>query len=142
MTLVALLRHGDTAWSAAGRIQGRSDVPLSDAARTRLAALRLPACCREMRVVASPLARCTETAALIGAADAAREARLVEMSWGQWEGRVLAELRAELGEAMRANEARGWDLRGAPPVKLDWHAVHLFHLGAGGVPAVEALNLR
>ena len=192
MTLVALLRHGDTAWSAAGRIQGRSDVPLSDAARTTLAGLRLPACCREMRVVASPLARCTEAAALIGAADAAREARLVEMSWGQWEGRVLAELRAELGEAMRANEARGWDfrpaggesprevlarvqgwlrdcaaderptlavthrgviraiyaaatgwdLRGAPPVKLDWHAVHLFHLGAGGVPAVEALNLR
>src|SRR5438067_2422151 len=41
MTLLALLRHGDTAWSAEGRIQGRSDVPLSDARRaagkTRLA---------------------------------------------------------------------------------------------------------
>lgn len=189
MTLVALLRHGDTAWSAEGRIQGRSDVPLSDAGRTALAGFRLPASCREMRVVTSPLARCTETAALIGAGDAAREARLVEMSWGEWEGRVLAELRAELGEAMRANEARGWDfrpaggesprevlarvqawlrdcdqptfavthrgviravfaaatgwdMRGAPPTKLDWHAVHLFRLGPGGAPAVEALNLR
>src|SRR5438309_10361891 len=93
MTRVALLRHGDTAWSAEGRIQGRSDVPLSDAGRAALSQLRLAACCREMRVVTSPLLRCTETAALIGAADAAREARLVEMSWGQWEGHVRSEER-------------------------------------------------
>jgi probable phosphoglycerate mutase len=192
MTLVALLRHGDTAWSAEGRIQGRSDVPLSDAGRTALAAFRLPACCAEMRAVTSPLLRCTETAALLGVANAAREARLAEMSWGEWEGSVLAELRAQLGEAMRANEARGWDfrpdggesprevlarlqpwlrdcaaaerptlavthrgvirailaaatgwdLRGAPPQKLDWRAVHLFRLGAGGAVTVEALNVR
>jgi probable phosphoglycerate mutase len=189
MTLVALLRHGDTAWSAAGRIQGRSDVPLSPAGRAALAAFRLPACCREMRVVTSPLLRCTETAELIGAADAARDARLAEMSWGEWEGRVLAELRAQLGEALRVNEARGWDFRpaggesprevlarvqawlrecdrptlavthrgvmraifaaatgwdlsGAPPAKLDWHAVHLFRVGGNGAPTVEALNMR
>ena len=113
MTLVALLRHGDTAWSAEGRIQGRRDVPLSDAGRTALGRFRLPAHCREMRVVTSPLQRCTETAALLGAADAPRDARLMEMSWGAWEGSLLAELRAELGEAMRANEARGWDFRPA-----------------------------
>ena len=192
MTLVALLRHGDTAWSAEGRIQGRADAPLSDAGRAALAACRLPACCGGMRVVTSPLLRCTETAALLGAASAAREARLVEMSWGVWEGSVLAELRAELGDAMRANEARGWDfrpvggesprevlarlqpwlrecaaaerptlavthrgviraifaaatgwdLRGPPPEKLDWQAVHLFRLGAAGAVTVEALNVR
>ena len=33
------------------------------------------------------------------------------MSWGAWEGRRLADLRAELGEEMSANEARGWDFR-------------------------------
>ena len=33
------------------------------------------------------------------------------MHWGEWEGRVLAELRAELGAEMRENEARGWDFR-------------------------------
>src|SRR5919197_380989 len=113
MTLVALLRHGDTAWSAEGRIQGRSDVPLSDAGRAALAALPLPACCQKMRVVTSPLSRCTQTAALIGAADALRDARLVEMHWGEWEGRLLAELRAELGAPMRENEERGWDFRPA-----------------------------
>lgn len=189
MTLVALLRHGDTAWSAEGRIQGRSDVPLSDAGRAALAGFRLPPICADMHVLTSPLLRCTETAALIGSPRAPVEPRLVEMHWGAWEGSLLAELRAELGEAMRANEARGWDfrpaggesprevlarvqgwlrdcdrptlavthrgviravfaaatgwdLRGAPPAKLDWHAVHLFRLGADGTPAIEALNMR
>lgn len=111
MTLVALLRHGDTAWSAEGRIQGRSDPPLSDAGRAAVKSLRLPAACRGMRIVTSPLARCVETAALLGAPQAARERLISEMSWGAWEGRRLEELRAELGEAMRANEARGLDFR-------------------------------
>ena len=64
-----------------------------------------------MRIVSSPLARCVETAALLGAPHAPREPRLAEMSWGAWEGRRLAELRAELGRAMAENEARGWDFR-------------------------------
>jgi probable phosphoglycerate mutase len=33
------------------------------------------------------------------------------MRWGAWEGRRLAELRAELGPEMADNEARGWDFR-------------------------------
>ena len=113
MTLLALLRHADTAWSEEGRIQGRSDPSLSEAGRAALANRPLPAACRGMRVVTSPLARCVETAALIGAPEAPREARLAEMSWGAWEGRKLEELRAELGEAMRENEARGLDFRPA-----------------------------
>lgn len=111
MTLLALLRHGDTAWSAERRIQGRTDQPLSQAGRTALSAVSLPAACLGMRVVTSPLARCVETAALLGAPRAAREPRLAEMSWGDWEGRRLEDLRAELGGAMRENEARGLDFR-------------------------------
>jgi len=113
MTLLALLRHADTAWSAQGRIQGRTDQPLSEAGRAQAGRLRMPEACRGMRVVTSPLARCVETAALIGAPEAARERRISEMSWGAWEGRKLEELRAELGEAMRENEARGLDFRPA-----------------------------
>jgi broad specificity phosphatase PhoE len=108
---LALLRHGDTAWSAEGRIQGRTDVPLSDAGRDALRGFQLPAECRGMRVVCSPLARCVETAALISRASSERDARIAEMSWGAWEGRRLADLRAELGPAMEDNEARGWDFR-------------------------------
>lgn len=108
---LALLRHGDTAWSVEGRIQGRSDVPLSDAGRAALRGFRLPPACAGTRVVCSPLARCVETAALLGAAQAEREPRIAEMSWGAWEGRRLADLRGELGRAMEDNEARGWDFR-------------------------------
>jgi probable phosphoglycerate mutase len=111
MTALALLRHADTAWSAQGRIQGRADPALSDAGRAAAAALVLPAASRGMRIVTSPLARCVETAALIGAPRAPREPSLVEMDWGRWEGRRLEELRAEFGQAMRENEERGLDFR-------------------------------
>jgi broad specificity phosphatase PhoE len=108
MTPLALLRHGETAWSAAGRIQGRADIPLSSGTE-----LILPEECRGMRVVTSPLRRCVETAVLLGSADAARESRIIEMDWGEWQGESLAALRERLGEEMRANEARGLDFR--PP---------------------------
>jgi len=112
MVLLAMLRHGETAWSAEGRIQGRADPPLTAEARERLRRFKLPRLCAGMRIVTSPLARCVETAALL-APQAEREPRLAEMRWGAWEGRRLAELRAELGAEMAQNEARGWDFRPA-----------------------------
>ena len=189
MVRLAMLRHGDTAWSAEGRIQGRSDPRLTEEARAELRRFRLPQVCAGMRVVTSPLARCVETAALLGAPQAEREARIAEMSWGAWEGRRLAELRAELGTEMSENEARGWDfrpaggesprevlarvrgwlaelaaptlavthrgviravyaaaagwdLRGKPPTKLAWDAVHVFRVDSTGAPAIEQLNVR
>lgn len=187
MTPLALLRHADTAWSAEGRIQGASDLPVLPGSSPRL-----PAECLQMQIVTSPLLRCVQTAALLGAPQAEREPRIAEMRWGEWEGRKLAELRAELGEAMRENEARGWDfrpcggesprevlarvrpwladvaargtptlavthrgviravladalgwdLRGEPPVKLDWRAAQLFQLAADGRPSVQRLNVQ
>lgn len=187
MTRLALLRHADTAWSAAGRIQGRAEVSLLSNC-----SVRLPDDCRTMRIVTSPLSRCVQTAALLGAPDAAHEPRIIEMDWGEWEGRTLAELREELGDAMAQNEARGldfrppggespravierikpwlreiaaagvptlavthrgvirailaeasgWDMRGKPPAKLHWRAVHFFMLDAQGRPSVERLNVR
>jgi probable phosphoglycerate mutase len=108
MTRVAFLRHADTAWSREGRIQGRSDQPLLDNSF-----VEVPKAFRGMRIVTSPLKRCMQTAALLGALDAPREPRLVEMDWGDWEGHTLSDLRERLGEAMRDNEARGLDFR--PP---------------------------
>ncbi len=109
MIELALLRHAETVWSGEGRIQGSTDVPLSEAGCRALTGRALPAPCRGMRAVSSPLRRCRETAARLGLADIVLEPRIVEMHWGAWEGRTLAELRAELGETMRENEARGLD---------------------------------
>lgn len=112
MTLLALLRHAPTAWNRDGRMQGRADVPLSEEGRARYAALRLPPAVAGFAVRVSPLGRARETAALLGVA-AETDARLIEMDWGRYEGRTLAELRAAEGAALAANEARGLDFR--PP---------------------------
>ena len=39
-------------------------------------------------------------------------------------------------------EATGWDMRGKPPAKLDWEAVHFFLLDRQGKPSVQRLNVR
>lgn len=109
MTLLAVLRHAETAWSLEGRIQGQTDVPLCARGRAALRGRGLPEVCRGMRAVTSPLRRCVETAALLGATPVEIEARIAEMDWGSWQGRRLTELRAQLGAAMQANEARGLD---------------------------------
>src|SRR4051812_33891960 len=109
MTLLALLRHAETDWTLARRIQGRTDVPLSETGRARLGASVLPGEASGMRVFTSPLIRCTETASLLGFIGAIKDSRLIEMHWGTWEGRTLTEIRVEEGESMLANEARGWD---------------------------------
>lgn len=38
--------------------------------------------------------------------------------------------------------AYGWDMRGRPPVKLDWSAFQLFQLDAKGLPRPWRINLR
>jgi broad specificity phosphatase PhoE len=109
MTMLALLRHGPTAWSRERRLQGRADLPLDTAGRASVLGWRLPQEFRGFRWVASPLARCTETAALLGL-NAEIEPRLIEMEWGRWEGRTIAELRADPGQRAAQREARGLDL--------------------------------
>ncbi len=105
---LALLRHAETPWSRDKQVQGRTDIGLTERARAALARQALPGPCAGMPVFSSPLQRCTQTAAQLGLVPVI-EPRLIEMAWGRWEGRRLADLRAELGQAMAENEARGWD---------------------------------
>jgi len=37
--------------------------------------------------------------------------------------------------------ATGWDMRGRPPLKLDWDAAHQFGLDPAGVPSVVQMNI-
>jgi broad specificity phosphatase PhoE len=109
---LALLRHAPTGWNETGRVQGSSDIELSAAGRTQARGWILPAPIDRWRRIASPLARARETAALLKpVADAAIEPRLTEMNWGDWEGRTLADLRAELGDEMIRREVAGLDFR-------------------------------
>ena len=63
---LVLLRHGATDWNAAGRLQGRADIPLSEAGRAALEGRAVPATYRDRQWYASPLRRTQETATLLG----------------------------------------------------------------------------
>lgn len=111
---IGLLRHFPTDWNAAGRLQGRTDVPLSPASREALAGLALPARWQGLPVICSPLGRAVETArALAGDAPIRPDPRLVEMSMGEWEGAIGADLLADPDCPYRPVEDWGWDFQ--PP---------------------------
>ena len=107
------IRHAPTTWNAAGRIQGHTDVPLSGDGRRALAGRRLPERFGAYRVHSSPLARAVETAALLGLEAPVLDRRLMEMDWGEWEGRTRAALAAADPAGVARNEAGGPDFR--PP---------------------------
>jgi probable phosphoglycerate mutase len=92
---LALLRHGPTDWNVAGRIQGHTDIPLSDAGLARMAALRFPL--HVTRIYASPMLRTRQTADALGLAAPIHDARLMEQNWGVWEGLTRDEILARDG---------------------------------------------
>ncbi|MEP1964432.1 histidine phosphatase family protein [Tateyamaria sp.] len=108
MIRLALLRHGHTAWNRAGRIQGRTDIPLDDDARVQLGDLRLPQSWEHAHVVASPLSRAMETAQIVTGQTALAEPALMEMDWGDWEGAHGIDLKADPNSTFRDIEDWGW----------------------------------
>jgi len=95
-------------------MQGRRDVPLSERGRAQARSWRIPAeIAPDTLWVSSPLCRAVETAEILTGRSVERESALVEMSWGDWEGHTLAELRSTQSEAYAANVVRGIDFR--PP---------------------------
>ncbi|QUJ76676.1 histidine phosphatase family protein [Sulfitobacter albidus] len=113
MIRLALLRHGHTAWNRAGRVQGRSDIPLDAVARADLSRLRIPAPWTDTDLVSSPLSRAVETAMLVAGRAPRPVAALTEMNWGDWEGREAAALRADPACDHRDIEDWSWHYR--PP---------------------------
>ncbi|MEM9126730.1 MAG: histidine phosphatase family protein [Pseudomonadota bacterium] len=113
MTRLALLRHGHTEWNRARRIQGRSDIPLDDEARTDLARYELPDPWAKADIWSSPLKRAFETALLVSGQTPQTSDVLVEMNWGDWEGQRASELITDARKDYRHIEDWGWDYR--PP---------------------------
>lgn len=96
MRTVFLARHGQTAWNAAGRLQGHTDVPLDDVGLAQAATLA-----ESLRgakigtVIASDLSRARVTgevvARALGLATPAIDAELRERRFGVFEGLTVAE---------------------------------------------------
>jgi probable phosphoglycerate mutase len=127
---VLIIRHGETAWNREEVFRGRADVSLSE--RGREQARSLADALRDARIEAiysSPLLRATETAAPLASQRGLQivtDKRLIDMSFGRWEGRAGSEVelaepelyrlwheapeqfRAPGGESLSEVLARGW----------------------------------
>lgn len=110
---IGLLRHGRTDWNDAGRLQGRTDIPLSMAERENLSALTLPPDWQGVDVLSSPLSRAHETAKLVTGRDVPTDPALIELNLGDWEGKRGADLLADPASGYHHVEEWGWD--GRPP---------------------------
>ncbi|BAW09429.1 acid phosphatase [Nocardia seriolae] len=90
-----LLRHGETAWSAARRHTGRTDCALTEAgeAQARAAAKLLAGLnLRDPLILTSPRERAVRTAELAGLRGAVIDDDLVEWDYGDYEGLTTPEI--------------------------------------------------
>ncbi|MFS0852151.1 histidine phosphatase family protein [Microbacterium sp. 179-I 3D4 NHS] len=96
MTLLTLVRHGQTDWNLAHRIQGTTDIPLNDTGRAdaRWAAGQL-AGAGHHAIYSSPLVRARETAEIIASQLGLPGPQLVpdvrEREFGDGEGMLVAD---------------------------------------------------
>ncbi len=112
MTPFALIRHGPTEWNEQHRLQGQSDIPLSKEGKTKVGCWQVPTEFTTWKWYASPMTRAQQTAAILGLkTDPAPD--IVEMHWGDWEGKTRAEIEAEFGDSFRTRSTQGIDMR--PP---------------------------
>lgn len=102
--MLIIARHGRTLANASGELLGRRDPRLDEVGRRQAAAIGRALSGAE-RVVSSPLARCRETAAAIGAPVEIDE-RFIELDYGELEGTPVAEVPAATWSAWRADT--GW----------------------------------
>ncbi len=118
MSIVLLLRHGEIAGrDATKRYLGQLDPPLSERGREQMAMLaRQPRLLPLRRILASPLRRTAESAAIVAAAvpgcSVETVPALAEISLGQWEGLSFAEVRQRFPDDYRR---RGLDLASFRP---------------------------
>jgi probable phosphoglycerate mutase len=105
--VIAFVRHGQTEMNRTGRLQGRVDAPLTDLGRRQAdGAAGWLAGAAITRVRSSPLARAVATATPIAAAHGLTvevDDRLIELDYGEWDERGLAELSADDWARWRAD---------------------------------------
>lgn len=126
------IRHGETDWNAEGRLQGQRDIPLNDVGRvqaeeTGAILARLEARYEDLAYWASPLSRTRETMEILRARlglhpPAYRtDDRLMEVSFGDWEGLTWPEVEARSPRVAEARIADKWHV--SPPGGENYEAV-------------------
>jgi broad specificity phosphatase PhoE len=128
MPVLYYVRHGETDFNVEGRLQGRRDTELNAHGREQAAESgrllrdlfardgRAPA---DFAYVSSPLKRARETMEILRATLGLKphayavDERLMEISYGEWEGLTLPEIEARMPGMLARREREKWDF--APP---------------------------
>lgn len=118
--IIYLARHGQTDWNAEERLQGQKDIPLNDTGKAQAKGngrrlFSLIGRGDDFAFVASPLTRTRQTMEhmleALGRQPGQYETddRLVEISFGDWEGRTLAEVFREDPDGIAERDADKWN---------------------------------
>ena len=100
-----IIRHGQTDWNIAKKIQGRQDIPLNERGRYQAGCLKKAMEDRPVTAVfSSPQIRAMETAKAVASSSGSvviPVKDLMEINYGSWEGKTEEEL---------LQEANKWEL--------------------------------
>jgi broad specificity phosphatase PhoE len=119
--LIYVVRHGQTDWNAERRLQGQKDIPLNPIGReqARQNGINLAEILKVEGIafdfVASPLTRTRQTMEILRTAMGVdpkayrTDERLVEVSFGDWEGFTLKELKATQRDRVSERNLNKWD---------------------------------
>jgi alpha-ribazole phosphatase len=103
---LVLVAHAETEWSALGRFQGNTDIPLNERGRRQAFLLQQHLAGKTFQtILASDLRRARETAeilALPGSISVRSDSRLRELHFGDWEGLTHAEIQERYPDALAA----------------------------------------
>ena len=121
---IYFIRHGETDWNLEGRLQGQKDIPLNDVGRVQAeeAARKLQALVphyEDLAYVASPMTRTRETMEILRTTLGLHpevyrlDDRLVELTFGVWEGMTWKEVRKAEPALAALREQDKWHY--APP---------------------------
>ncbi|MBO1904594.1 histidine phosphatase family protein [Microvirga sp. 3-52] len=121
---IYFIRHGETDWNLEGRLQGQKDIPLNDVGRVQAeeAARKLQGLVphvEDLAYVASPMIRTRETMEILRKTlglhpESYRlDERLVELTFGVWEGMTWKEVRKAEPALAALREQDKWHY--APP---------------------------
>jgi broad specificity phosphatase PhoE len=117
LSMIYLLRHGETVWNTVGRFQGRKDSHLTQRGIEQanqvgmLLSREITGRERQFKGYVSPLGRAKETAARIAKIvplTFAEEPRLMEVSVGTWDGMTLYEIGVEYPDALDGSDSFNW----------------------------------
>ncbi len=109
MNNIIFIRHAETQWNLLGLIQGHTDIPICKDGEINARKWKINS--NNYILWSSPLKRATQTAEIVFSKKPKIEKALIEMNWGDWEGKKLSDLRKKLGKKMIENENLGLDMK-------------------------------